>query len=344
LTKKIIFFSIDRLGDYLIRSNVIKKLSSLYDYSEIICSDRNYKLISNQSFFNKVNLFDTNNKILNKLLFFKKYFLKKYHTAISFDGKSISYILIFFIRAKNKHVFLYKKKGIYNYILLKIIVCIYYLFRINFIFLNSKKIIENSNGDNYPKKYKAIENFYPVSVDNEIYYLEKIEKNFFSNIKNQYILIHLDEKFIDIIDIEENLKDALLNTKKYINKKIILTSFNNFFDYYKNLNLIKKKINEINSKILIESEILIIEDVSIKDFQILIENSFCNISCHAGYFVHTSLALKKKTIDIINEKDKKWLETWLYKPNNYKIIFKSNEKYLKKINEIFLEIAYEINK
>ena len=76
----------------------------------------------------------------------------------------------------------------------------------------------------------------------------------------------------------------------------------------------------------------------------MIENSFCNISCHAGYFVHTSLALKKKTIDIINEKDKKWLETWLYKPKNYKIIFKSNEKYLKKINEIFIEITHEINK
>ena len=50
---------------------------------------------------------------------------------------------------------------------------------------------------------------------------------------------------------------------------------------------------------------LIIEDIPINDFQNAIENSFYNISSHAGYFVHTSLALKKKTIDIINEKDEK---------------------------------------
>ena len=95
---------------------------------------------------------------------------------------------------------------------------------------------------------------------------------------------------------------------------------------------------------MLQSEILIIEDIPINDFQTLIENSYYNISCHSGYFVHTSLALGKKTIDLINQKDQIWLDTWVFKPKNYKIIFKSDETNLKKINEIFLEIAYEINK
>ena len=38
-------------------------------------------------------------------------------------------------------------------------------------------------------------------------------------------------------------------------------------------------------------------------FQNLLKNSYTNISCHSGYFVHTSLALNKRTIDIINKND-----------------------------------------
>ena len=60
-----------------------------------------------------------------------------------------------------------------------------------------------------------------------------------------------------------------------------------------------------------KSNILIIENIPIKDFQNLIENSYYNISCHSGYFVHTSLALNKKTIDIINKNDEKWLSSWV---------------------------------
>ena len=40
MNKKILFFSIDRLGDFLIRSNVIKKISENYNNSEIICSEK----------------------------------------------------------------------------------------------------------------------------------------------------------------------------------------------------------------------------------------------------------------------------------------------------------------
>ena len=74
------------------------------------------------------------------------------------------------------------------------------------------------------------------------------------------------------------------------------------------------------------------------DFQTMLFHSNNNISCHSGYFVHTSLALGKNTIDIINEKDEIWLQSWLLKPENYKIIYKSRNNYSNNINTILNEI------
>ena len=67
---KIIFFSIDRLGDYLIRSNVIKKISENYKNSEIVVSDINYKLVNSQKFFSKIILFNKKINIKIKLILF----------------------------------------------------------------------------------------------------------------------------------------------------------------------------------------------------------------------------------------------------------------------------------
>mgnify|MGYP006176470305 FL=1 len=39
MNKKIIFFSIDRMGDYLIRSSVIKNISHNFEKVEIVGSD-----------------------------------------------------------------------------------------------------------------------------------------------------------------------------------------------------------------------------------------------------------------------------------------------------------------
>ena len=67
MKSKNLFFSVDRLGDYLIRSNVIKKVSEYYDYNEIICSNINFKLIKNQNFFNKISIFESNFSFFQKL-------------------------------------------------------------------------------------------------------------------------------------------------------------------------------------------------------------------------------------------------------------------------------------
>lgn len=337
MNNKIIFFSIDRLGDYMIRSQTIKDISKNYLSSEIICSEKNYKLISKQNFFNDVILFENKNKNLNKIRFLFRYFLKKYDAVISFDGKSISYFLLILIRSKNKFTIIYKKKGLINYLKFIIVRFIFKLLNIKFTILNSRNIIENGNYDNYPLKYKFLKKFYK-NINENIYYLEKSHKNIFSEFDNKFIVIHLDEKFNDIKNIDYEFKNSLISFQKKINKKVYLTSFNNNHKYYKNLNIIKTDFKNINKDLLNQNNILVIENIPIMDFQTMLFHSNNNISCHSGYFVHTSLALRKNTIDIINERDEIWLQSWLLKPENYKIIYKSRNNYSNNINTILDDI------
>ena len=114
MTSKVLFFSIDRLGDYLIRSNVIKEISKHYTSTEIVTSDINFKLINSQTFFDKTVKFDKNKN--SKFEFLKKYFLKEYDAVISFDGKRISKLIYFLLNQNlniNLHINLFMKKKVF---------------------------------------------------------------------------------------------------------------------------------------------------------------------------------------------------------------------------------------
>ena len=73
------------------------------------------------------------------------------------------------------------------------------------------------------------------------------------------------------------------------------------------------------------------------------ENSSFNISCHSGFFVHTSMMLNKNTLDLINYNQNDWLNSWISNKNNYKRIYKSDKKTKKDVVRIFEEIAQLIN-
>ena len=341
MKNKIIFFSIDRMGDYLIRSNVIKKISEHYNYNEIVCSNINSKLIKNQNFFNKISIFDNNSKFTQKLKYIYHYSFAQYDSVIVFDGKNISNLLLFLIRAKFKFTFIYKKKKIINKIKLYFLKLIYDFYNIKYVVLNNRDIIEDGALDNYPQKYMLLRNFFD-GIESKTYYLEKSTTSIFSKIKNTYIVIHLDEKFDDIIDIDKNFNYALKNFSECINKKLIITSYNNRSSYYQNINILKKNLSSFSLNDLTKHKMIIIENLPINDFQGLLENSHCNISSHSGYFVHTSLALEKNTIDLMNHKDQAWLQTWINQKNKYKIIFKSNPKYMINIENILESIKNEI--
>ena len=323
MSKNVIFFSIDRLGDYLIRSSVIKNISHNFEKIEIVGSDKNSKLLNTQKFFNKVHTFNTKNKFFEKIKFIKIFIFKSYAATIVFDGKNISNFLLLLIRSNFKFTFLYKKKGILNFIYLKIMTSIYKIFDIKYEILLSKDLIENNHFENYPIKYRKL-NRYFSNIDNKTYYLENNLLDTYDHLLNKFIIIHLDEKFTDIKEISTEFESSLINLQKNLNKKVFLTTFNNNFYYYKKLKIKKINFNNLQNKDLIDSQILVIENIPLNYFHNLMKNSYANISCHSGLFVHSSLALNRKTVDIMNKSQETWLNTWIDYKKDYIKIYKSN--------------------
>jgi len=342
LNNKVIFFSIDRLGDYLIRSNIINQISKIYSNREIVCSKINYKLISKQTFFDKIYILN-NNSNKDKFVFLKNFLFKRYDSIIVFDGKTISNILIFLIKAKFKYIFIYKKKGFINKISLFLFKNLLKLFKIKFSILNSKAIIEKGELDNYPKKYKELRNYFNIS--NKTYYLEGMNSNKKLNFKDKYVLIHLDEKFNDILDINTNFNECLKKFSMKTKHSIILSSFNNNNEYYKKLEFDKISSSDLFKFEKLDKKIFIVEELPLENFFTLIKESYINISCHAGFMIHTSLFLNKNCIDIINFSDENWIKTWITETSNYKRIYKSNlyNKYnAEKIFNNIIELDNEI--
>ena len=341
MKNKILFFSIDRLGDYLIRSNVIHCISKHYNSSEIICSEKNYKLIKKQIFFNKVFLFDTT-KTINKIKFIINFFFKKYDALISFDGKNISNILLLFMRASFKHIFIYKKNSFLDNFKTDLYCNLLKLLDISYTILYSREYIETYSLDHYPSKYRLLKKYYN-NISDKTYYIENFHLDNDIQLYESFIMIHLDEKFNDIIDIHENFTESLNLFAKNFEKKIILTAYKNNNNYYKNLLINKIPFQGLEYLNQYKEKIFILEDVPLVEFYNLIKKSDLNISCHGGFFVHASLLNNKNTIDIINNSDEKWLNTWITKSDSYKIVYKSNSKKKKYINEILLNLNNTIN-
>ena len=344
MSKKVIFFSIDRFGDYLIRSSVINNISHNFEKVEIVGSDTNSKLLNTQNFFNIVHTFNTKNKFFERVRFIKIFIFKSYDAAIVFDGKNISNILLLLIRSNFKFTFLYKKKSILNFIYLKTITSIYKIFDIKYEILLSKDLIEDDHHiENYPIKYRRL-NRYFSNIDNKTYYLENNSLDTYDHLLDKFIIIHLDEKFTDIKEIDTKFESNLINLQKRLGKKVLLTTFNNNFNYYNKLKIRKINFKNLQNKDLINSKILIIENIPLNYFHNLMKNSYANISCHSGLFVHSSLALNRKTVDIMNKSQETWLNTWIDYKKDYIKIYKSNNYKTYNINEILNSINDHIKK
>ena len=257
--------------------------------------------------------------------------------------KDIINILLILIRSNFKFTFLYKKKSVLNFVYLKFITLIYKILKIKYEILLSKDLIENNYFENYPIKYKKL-NRYFSNINNKTYYLENNLLNTYDYLLNKFIIIHLDEKFTDIKDIESKLETSIINFQNNINKKIILTTFNNSLDYYNSLNIKKINFNNLQNQDLTNSKILIIENIPMMHFHNLMKNSYANISCHSGLFVHSSLALNKITIDIMNKSQETWLNTWIDYKKDYIKIYKSTNNKIYNIDDILTSIYEQIKK
>ena len=328
--KKFIIFRTDRLGDFLIISNIIKAIKKKFKNSHItvVGSPYNSKLINSYKTINKVFIYDKKSSLKKKISIFKNIIKTNYYCSLSFDGKSFSNFTNFFIKLK-------KKYGIsYVFNIFDFIICLKWS-KPNFIYnylvfdefetFTSKKNL--SKAEHLPSLLIKLANNLNLKINSKENYFYEIKKKniiqskklFNRKIKSKYILIHLDEKWNDINSINKDFSDELINFQKKTNKKIVITSQKNRDIYYK---ILKKNLKK-------NKKFIFLENLSLAIFERMIAMSSYSISCHSGFLVQISGFNKTNIVDIINKKDLTWYSCWKPLNTNHKFVYKSD--FFKKI-------------
>ena len=349
--KKIIIFRTDRLGDYIIHSRPIYELKKNLKNAHItvVCSKINKKILNEAEYIDELIEHNKKDSFLKKLKTFLNIIKSKYFAIFVLDGKNFSYLCNIFARSKNKYGLLYKslKKFIFEFESYKPSKLYAFLFFNKAEIFTSRKYLLKS--ENLCQKYLNLFNELQMNLKVEDKYIfnspEKIITKFDSistklSLKD-YIIIHFDEKWLDVKNAETELSKSIISLQKKINKKIIITAFKNNYVYFKN---IKRNfpyfdcINDHFDNITI-SNITILDNINIFMFERFLNFSDLNISCHAGFIAQVCGANGSKLLDIINEIDYEWYSCWKPLNTHHNFIFKSLKNGKKKnSNEIFDEI------
>ena len=334
--KNFIFFRADRLGDFLIITSIIKALKDKYTKSKItvVASKINYNFIKKYKIVDRVILFNKNYSLLKKINILKTINDRSYDASFSIDGKSFSNLCTFFLNSKFKLGLIYRSR---------ILGIPFYKpnFLFNFIFdyyetFTSKEYLHKI--EHIPTKLTNLANKLTINIKStdKYYFVPSIKekdfkKKFGKNIKKKFVLIHLDEKWNDIKDIETDLFRHLIKFQKAIKMNLIITAKNNHFIYFKRLRnfLNKNKYNKI----------ALLNNLDLNLMERLINHSVYSISCHSGFLVQIAGCNKTKIIDIINKKDLMWYSCWKPLNTKHKFVFKSNYRQKFNIKGIFNNIV-----
>jgi len=335
--KNFIFFRNDRLGDFIILTNLIKTVKHKYKNSHVtvLCSPMNYQFIKNFRIIDSVYVYSKKLSFIKKVNLLFKIIKKNYYASFAVDGKSFSNICNFFINSKYKLGLVYKYKFLNFWFSKPNFLYNFFVFN-KFETFTSKKDLKQI--EHLPKKINNLGNFFNLKLNtNDQYYFQvdkKIHQKFLKYKKkylnNKYILFHFDEKWKDIKFVDQRLLINLVNLQKKIKKKIVITSFKNNFDYYRAL---KKK--------LISKNIHLIENCDLYFFERLIKYSSYSISCHSGFMVQIAGANLSNLIDIINKEDYLWYSCWKPLNTQHKFIYKSN-KFKRSIDDLFNDININV--
>ncbi len=336
--KNIIIFRTDRLGDYIIHSRPIYEIKERNKDIKIIivCSKINEKILKNLNYIDDIIVYDQSASLIKKIQIFFKIIKIKYYATFILDGKKFSYLCNIFIKARYKFGLSYAyTKKIFN-----IPITVFRPGRIyNYFFFNkisyftSRKYLKESVS--LCQKYLDLFNFFNLNItykDNYVFNtIENAEENY-KNIVNKlnikdYLLIHFDEKWTDILNEKINFVSIIKNLQQKINKKIILTGFNNNYNYY---NLLKNSFVTYDCKKSVKEtndiNIYVLDNLDIFTFERFIKNAVINISCHSGFIVQVCGANNGQLLDIINENDVKWYKCWVPAMVLHQIVLKSTIK------------------
>ena len=334
--KEIIIFRTDLMGDFVMSTALIQKVKNKFPDSSItmVCSNKNYKLVKLYNIFDTIIIFDKKFNFFKKILLYFNIIKKKYFISICIDGKNFSIICSILLRAKYKFLLVYKKqKKILGY---KYTLTRPFKFFIGFFtdcqYFDSNK--PDSSVNHLPTLYSNLLKKVDVTFSSKHkYYFPEIPNmnNLFLNyynqiVNNKYLLIHLDEKWLDIPDVNINLATQISNLQKNLDHSIILTSYDNNFDYFNNLKKIFTTINFLNDKINLRvdndnNKIFILENMSLPLFEKFISKSILTVTCHSGFSIHICGANSTHYVDIINKNDIDWVDCWVPKNTKYSRIY-----------------------
>ena len=164
----------------------------------------------------------------------------------------------------------------------------------------------------------------------EIPNMNNLFLNYYNLIVNdKYLLIHFDEKWLDIPNVDINLATQISNLQKNLDHSLILTSYDNNFDYFNNLKKNFTTINFLNDKIDSEvnrnrNKIFILENMSLSLYEKFLSKSIFTISCHSGFTVNICGSNFTHYVDIIHKNEIDWRNCWIPKNIKYSRIYKTD--------------------
>ena len=252
--------------------------------------------------------------------------LHSYDICIVIDGKTISKLISFFIKAKKKYIICFKKKRsffVIKYNLYRPSLFFCKLFYTNYIICDEDYNNKEANSD-FNNHYLTMY-YYLLKKDNiklipgkHTYTLNKdsqfiFDKFFHDNIKKDYFSIHIDYKWDEYnLDINE-FNSILFNASA--KKNIVITSgiegssfFNKLKNYY---TLYTFNNNDYSCNALNSSNIILIENLSMDLLACLLKKCLLSISAHAGATVHIAAAFNKPIIDFIKKSKANECDRWI---------------------------------
>ena len=290
---KYLIFRTDRIGDFIFSRVLINAIKNKNPNARIdlVCSLYNSQYVKNFTDIENIYILDKYNfKLMIKNLF--KINSINYDYLIILDSKRRSFFFSIPIKAKHKIALL---KDWRPFFLLK-------------LFFHDYLI--NSEVKSQYDNFITLSNLINLDIKKKINYYE----NYIGRSKllirdNNYLLLHLDEKWFDgyyfsdyeRINLNHNNFELFIKTLfKKFKKKIIITSGRFSASYLDQI--IKKKFEKVNSyqyrSIKYKNNLLFFDDLKFEDLELLVKKS-CIVFCCEGAISHVSHALNKKTYALI---------------------------------------------
>ena len=322
MTKNILVFRTDRIGDLLVTCPSIKTIKEFFPDSElsIVASKNNFSYAKTFDFFDEVYLFPEKN-ILKKIKLFNELYKKKFDYIFIFDGKDRSIVFSCFLKSQKKIAKIVNKKQAFF--------C--KLFKTKFvydIFSEDVNVINQGLLD-YANIDKRIGNF--------DYLIKKSDNNFSSKIPlDTYVQIHLDEKWFASLyinsykDINPSFEEFSSFVKLLSDRKNVLISTgllsNNLIDRIElaSTNQITKNIF-INN---IKKNIVFVKKPSFFDLESILRKSKILITCH-GALTHAASSFGIKIIDIIEERKERFYKKYNTYIKNYYTVYRDKFSVIK---------------